>query len=281
MEIKMTHVSAIKPYHRNPRNNASSISEVAESIKKFGFRQPIVVDSDGVIIVGHTRFQAALSLGLDEVPVETAEDLTEQQVKEYRLADNKVAEGSSWNKDLLRMEVSDLEEANITPLGFDVKEVEALLKEPEEEKAEEEYGGATALSRGSAPLRFYREMDLLEGDVIDYGCGKEEHEFAKYDMRTQPDTTVLLRQYDTVMCNYVLNVQPSDHLIDLILVNLWHLCKDDGKILIAVVSEASLANTAATGHRKHKTPKQWKEILSRFFSVQEMDSTFTGFICNK
>ena len=97
-------IDQITPYENNPRDNTQSISKVAESIRSFGFLQPIVCDANGVILAGHTRFQAALQLGLKEVPVRYANDLTPAQARAYRLADNKVGEGSLWLEDLLSAE---------------------------------------------------------------------------------------------------------------------------------------------------------------------------------
>lgn len=102
---KMVSVSDIHPYENNPRDNSKSIPKVAESIKTFGFLQPIVCDGDGTILAGHTRYQAALSLGMKEVPVVYASDLTPAQARAYRLADNKVSEGSLWIDDLLTAEL--------------------------------------------------------------------------------------------------------------------------------------------------------------------------------
>ncbi|MCZ3621881.1 ParB N-terminal domain-containing protein [Lactobacillus mulieris] len=102
MDVKTVSIDSIKPYPNNPRLNDNAVDKVANSIKEFGFQQPIVVDKDGVVIVGHTRLKAAKKLGLKEVPVVYATNLNEEQVKAYRLADNKVGEESVWdNKKLL------------------------------------------------------------------------------------------------------------------------------------------------------------------------------------
>jgi|2_EtaG_2_1085320.scaffolds.fasta_scaffold00161_30 hypothetical protein len=286
MNVQTWSSDKIHPYHRNPRDNASAIQKVAVSLKEYGWQQPIVVDSDGVIIVGHTRYLAALSLAWLEMPVIVADKLTPAQVKAYRIADNKVGEAAEWNDELLRLEITDLGDMDVTDLtqtGFAEDEIQKLfvVEEPPEKRDDGEYGGATALSRGSSPLRYYRNEELLQGAILDYGCGKEEHEFEKYDMITHPDPEVLLIQYDTVMCNYVLNVQPSDHLIDLILVNIYHLLKPGGTALIAVVSEAALSGTAACGNREHKTPKQWQQILAQFFNVTLLQGSFTGYCCRR
>lgn len=95
MEVVEIKLSDITPYENNPRKNDEAVDLVANSIKEFGFKQPIVVDADGVIIAGHTRYKAAKKLGIESVPVLYATDLTDDQVKAYRLADNKVSEAAT------------------------------------------------------------------------------------------------------------------------------------------------------------------------------------------
>ena len=108
MKIELKPLSSIQPYPNNPRMNDDAVETVAASIKEFGFRQPIVVDGDGVIICGHTRYKAALHLGLDKVPVHVAKDLSPEQIKAYRIADNKTAELAEWNLELRPIEVGEL-----------------------------------------------------------------------------------------------------------------------------------------------------------------------------
>jgi DNA modification methylase len=129
MKIELRKLSEIKPYPGNPRHNDDAVEAVAASIREFGFRQPIVVDVDGVIICGHTRYKAALKLGLDKVPVHVAKDLTPEQVKALRIADNKTADLSDWNYDLLPIELSELQGMNydLGLLGFDQDELAQLL----------------------------------------------------------------------------------------------------------------------------------------------------------
>ena len=102
---------------------------MAESIRQFGFRQPIVIDADGVIICGHTRFKAAHKLGLKEVPVHIATDLTPEQIRAYRIADNKTAELATWDYNLLPIELSELQGMNIDLglLGFSQDDLAKLL----------------------------------------------------------------------------------------------------------------------------------------------------------
>jgi site-specific DNA-methyltransferase (adenine-specific) len=123
MKIKMHPIKDIKPYGRNPRKNDGAVDAVAASIKEFGFRQPIVVDGKNVIIVGHTRYKAALKLGMKQVPVHVAEGLTQAQARAYRLADNKTNELAEWDKPVLADELSGIE-IDMTQFGFDAPEVE-------------------------------------------------------------------------------------------------------------------------------------------------------------
>lgn len=134
MKINLKAISDIKPYENNPRVNDNAVDAVAKSIEQFGFRQPIVVDSAGVIICGHTRFKAAVKLGIDKVPVHVADNLTEDQVKAYRIADNKTASLSTWDSDLLAGEIDHLLNSNfdVLSLGFDDSEIQSILGVPKE-----------------------------------------------------------------------------------------------------------------------------------------------------
>jgi DNA modification methylase len=129
MKIELRPITSIRPYENNPRINDQAIDAVAASIREFGFRQPIVVDNDGVIIVGHARYLAALKLPLKKVPVHIAKDLTPDQIKAYRIADNQTADLSDWNYDLLPIELSELQEKDydLSLLGFDPDELAKLL----------------------------------------------------------------------------------------------------------------------------------------------------------
>lgn len=109
MKIEMRPLASIIPYARNPRKQPDSlVSGLAASLKEFGFKQPIVIDRDGVIVAGHTRAKAAERLGLDTVPCVIADDLTPEQVKAYRLLDNKLAEKAEWEPELLALELEEI-----------------------------------------------------------------------------------------------------------------------------------------------------------------------------
>lgn len=128
MQIEQVAINDLIPYENNPRANDGAVEAVANSIREFGFRSPIILDKDGVIIAGHTRAKAAKRLGLDTVPVIRAEDLTPEQVKAFRLADNKVGEIAGWLPELLEAELAELENIDMSQFGFDVEEPE---EEPE------------------------------------------------------------------------------------------------------------------------------------------------------
>ena len=108
MNIIEKNLKDIKPYEKNPRKNDNAVEYVANSIKEFGFQQPIVIDKNGVIVAGHTRYKASKKLGLEKVPCIIADDLTDEQIKAYRLADNKVSEKSGWDFNLLNNELSEI-----------------------------------------------------------------------------------------------------------------------------------------------------------------------------
>jgi len=129
LKIEHRKLCDIKPYASNPRQNEQAVDAVAASIREFGFRQPIVVDEDSVIIVGHTRYKAAQKLGLDKVPVHVARGLTPEQIRAYRLADNKTAEMAEWDAELLPIELAGLREADfdIQLTGFSDDELTQLL----------------------------------------------------------------------------------------------------------------------------------------------------------
>lgn len=136
-KIKQVPVESIKPYERNPRKNDNAVDALANSIKEFGFKVPIIVDKSNMIVAGHTRYKAAKKLGMAKVPVIVADDLTPKQVKAFRLVDNKVAELSEWDYDILPDEIQGID-FNMVDFGFpDFFAGNASI----EEDATSEYGG--------------------------------------------------------------------------------------------------------------------------------------------
>ena len=135
MQVEMWSLDRIKPYGNNPRINDDAVADVVQSINEFGFRQPIVVDTAGVIIVGviivgHTRFKAATKMGLTDVPVHVAKDMEPEAVRAYRIADNRTGENAEWDYDLLPLEIGALQDSGFDCglLGFNSDELAALLE---------------------------------------------------------------------------------------------------------------------------------------------------------
>ena len=129
MNIELRPTESIRPYDKNPRNNDPAVDAVARSITEYGFRQPIVVDDDGVIIVGHTRWKAAKKLGLATVPVHVASGLSPEKARAYRLADNRTNEIAEWDFELLPVELGELKDLgmDLTELGWSTDEVAEIM----------------------------------------------------------------------------------------------------------------------------------------------------------
>ena len=118
MNVIEISIDELKAYENNPRNNTEAVEKVAASIEEFGFKVPIIIDRDNVIIAGHTRLLAAKDLGLEKVPCIVADDLTPEQVKAFRLADNKVSEYSTWDFQKLNLELEELQDFEMVDFGF-------------------------------------------------------------------------------------------------------------------------------------------------------------------
>lgn len=140
MNIVEKRIEELREYENNPRHNDGAVDAVAESIKQFGFKVPIVIDKDGVIIAGHTRRKAAEKLGLETVPCIVADDLTPEQIKAFRLADNKTGELASWDFEKLEEELAALSEVDMSAFGFVVNEdinIDDFFTEAEEKPEKE------------------------------------------------------------------------------------------------------------------------------------------------
>ena len=141
MQIKLAEISNIKPYENNPRKlSEQAIEKVAMSLKEYGFRQPIVVDKDMVIVAGHTRFRASKKLGLKQVPISVIDNLSEEQINAYRIADNRTAEESEWDSELLKMEIKELEakDFKLDLLGFNDEQLNNILFEEKQGLTDED-----------------------------------------------------------------------------------------------------------------------------------------------
>lgn len=173
MNIIEKRTDEIIPYVNNPRNNELAVDAVAASIKEFGFKQPIVIDKDNVIVAGHTRLMAAKKLKLETVPCVMADDLTEAQVKAYRLADNKVGELATWDLEKLELEMADID-LDMKPFGFEsIEEGEEKL-----EASDDEYDFKETV-----------EHRANEGDIFKLG----EHRLMCGDSSSKDDVSKLTR----------------------------------------------------------------------------------------
>lgn len=167
VQIVPVKVADLIEYKNNPRKNKKAVEAVAASIKEFGFKNPIIIDKDNVIIAGHTRKAAAIKLGLDIVPCIVADDLTPEQAAAFRLADNKTAELAEWDDDKLAAEIEALKnfEIDLSDFGFDLSEFEEE-KELEEVEAEEEAEEITPRMKAGEVWQLGRHR-LMCGDSTD------------------------------------------------------------------------------------------------------------------
>lgn len=133
IEIVMRDIGELTPYENNPRNNDIAVDAVAASIQQFGFKNPVIIDKDGVIVAGHTRYKAAQKLGITDIPCISADDLSDEQIKAFRLADNKTAELAEWDEDLLGKEMQEIINIDMSQFGFSVGE-DKLGEEMQDDK---------------------------------------------------------------------------------------------------------------------------------------------------
>lgn len=287
LKIVYKTAASLIPYVNNARtHNGKQVAQIAASIKEFGFTNPILIDDQSGIIAGHGRLMAANKLGLDKVPTITLTGLTDSQRRAYILADNRLALSAGWDEELLKTEMLALlkEDFDLPLTGFDDKEIELMIDLSGEEELPKIdaslYGGATAMHRASVPMRHWRETDLLKGDVLDFGCGNEDHEFEKYDAFSKPEVGPLIKKWDVIMCNYVLQVQPAAHLIDQLCALMRALLKPNGIALIAVRNDLKETTVSDRGTQVIMAKEEWEAQLRKFFWVEPQEvKAFHGFVC--
>jgi len=167
-DIVVMDIDDIVPYENNPRINDKAVDKVAKSIKAYGWQQPIVVDKDNVVIVGHTRLLAAKKLKLTKVPVHVAKDLSPEKVKAYRLDDNKTSEYAEWDMGKLKIEFSELKDLSydLSQLAFDSKEISKLL---------EDDGGEEDLEKMNQPKY------IVDSYVVIVECKDEKEQESTYN----------------------------------------------------------------------------------------------------
>lgn len=284
---------------RNPANprkpmDGTMFMALRSLHRKYGSVQPAVVNTrSGNIVGGHQRIRAAAAEGFKDYPVRYVSlDPTEE--KELTIGLNNV--GGEWDDALLTSHLEEIkaEFGGLDATGFDDLEFAALLEttydsplaEPDtaptnDVSVREMFGGDTSLTRASAPWLHWSAEGLVKGDVLDFGCGQEDNGVARYDPFTHPDAAPLVAKWDTIVCSYVLNTQPSDHLIVQILALLSHMLKPKGALLLAVVAESkSMDGTRAAGGRKTKTRDQWEALVRPMFKVKRSAASgFYGWVC--
>lgn len=167
MKITEIEVEKLIPYANNPRNNDEAVDKVAASIHEFGFKVPVVVDGENVIVCGHTRVKAAKKLGIATVPCVVADDLTDAQIKAFRLADNKVSEFATWDFEKLELELADLPEMEMTAFGFDLQEKSE--EETPEDFVEDEIPEEVEMISKPGDIWKLGENRLICGDSTDAG----------------------------------------------------------------------------------------------------------------
>lgn len=238
----MMKTSELIPYDKNPRDNDKGVDAVANSIKAYGFKVPIVIDKNNVIVTGHTRLKAAKKLGLEEVPCIVADDLTDEQIRQFRIVDNKTAELSDWNFDLLREELLAMDDVDMVQFGFD--DLDEILKtevkdddfDEDEELPENPYSqkgdiyvlGKHRLMCGDSTIK--EDVDkLMDGKVCDlietdppynvaigkkgkqykerggYECGMTDRTILNDDM----DDSSFRDFLNKVMVNFYNNIKPG------------------------------------------------------------------------
>ena len=202
MEIEQADINSIKPYKNNPRKlSDKAITKVANSIKEFGFRQPIVVDKDRIIVVGHTRFRASKQLGLKQVPITIAKNLTPSQINAYRIADNRTNEEAEWNDDLLNVEIKELQTQDyaLEVLGFDDRELDKILFEEK-----------TGLTDDDHIPDDPKNVKTKEGDIIHLG----DHRLLCGDATKKEDVDLLMdgKKADMVFTDPPWNVNYGENL---------------------------------------------------------------------
>ena len=197
MELKNYKLSELKPYDKNPRKNDEAVEYVANSIAEFGFKNPIVIDKNNVIVCGHTRYKAAQKLGLKTVPCVMADDLTEEQIRAFRLVDNKVSEKAEWDFDLLSEELEIISDLDMEEFGFEVFEFESQEDtEEEEEKVNERE-------------RTYKQYNLQFNDL--------ERTAGKYQMPIIQKEIVETPANSPIGFNYVLSTKETDRAVHMFL----------------------------------------------------------------
>lgn len=273
----------IDSLHPDPRNarkhDAANLDAIEASLREFGQLKPVVADAKGKVLAGNGTLAVGVRLGWKWIAAVRAK-LDKTKATGFALADNRAAELAEWDQKLLDELIPELQAA-AGNLADDLLLAD-LLPEVRPGKADDDddapkFGGATALARASKPWQFWRDGGYLKGrkHVLDFGAGQEVHEFVRYDAYHLPDPEPLQCTWDAVVCNYVFNVQPADHLIVQLALVIKSLLKPDGVALVAIRKDT----VSTRGSQRAKTAAEWQNVLGLFFDVELVtDGDFYGFV---
>ena len=193
MNIIKMKVEELIPYINNPRNNENAVDKVASSIAEFGFKNPIFIDKNNVVVNGHTRLLASKKLGLKEVPCIVIDDLTDTQIKAFRIADNKTSEYAEWDEELLKLELEQLEDMNfdLECTGFDMDDFEQMLNLGFD-YSEDEFGEDFELPSGDKNPIQQRTFTLHDNQasLIDFAMSEIKEKYNNDNLETFGNTNI-------------------------------------------------------------------------------------------
>ena len=276
MKIVDKPIEWLRPYENNPRNNEQAVEAVADSIKEFGFKVPIVATIDGEIVNGHTRFKAAKFLKLKTVPVLIADDLTEEQIKAFRLADNKTGELADWDVELLYGELDELTGFDMTMFGFE--DIDFSLDDFEE--VEKEEGEEVDINQEEKPKVEYGDIYQLGRHRLMCGDSTSAEDMA-YQGRTDEAMTIMNDSMDDVSFRQFLRdafAVASNHLKPGGAFYIWH-ADSEGLNFRAAVKETGwllkqsiiwVKNAIVLGRQDYQWKHEpclygWKDGASHYF----------------
>ncbi|GHS91295.1 hypothetical protein AGMMS49949_01430 [Alphaproteobacteria bacterium] len=204
LKILYKPLTELHEYERNPRKNDTVLEKMKHCIQEFGFRIPIVVQSDGTIVDGHLRFKAAKALGLQEVPVVLADELSEAQIKAFRLVANQSANWADWDEELLKLELEDLKNLNfdLDLTGFDLKDIEKFLKDDFEDDFEDDFDAEKATQQNQKIISKRGDLWLLGKHRLLCGDSLDPKQVATLMNGFKVDTVFTDPPYDFTECSY-------------------------------------------------------------------------------
>ena len=249
MQIIDKKLTDLKPYANNPRHNSKAVNAVKDSIIKFGFKVPLVIDKNNVIVCGHTRFYASKEIGLETVPCIVADDLTEEQINAFRLVDNRVSEFADWNFDKLAEELSDLQDFDFEPFAFDDLmaglELDYNLNQNDKEAVEDDYDAEPPV-----------ETNIKYGDIYQLGS----HRLMCGDSTKEEDVEKLMNgeKADMVFCDAPYGYEYKSNRQD-----KYEMLKNDNRILdfIPAIWGAMQDNCPIYEFCGWQSLKQWLEYF--------------------